>query len=104
MRARRRAIPPAPLPVPQQTPREAWDALLASLPIDAEQRRSLTAAADDLALEAASRVARVASQHAEQARSAAIAHTIALEHAVGHTEGVIARESHARWTRTRGEP
>lgn len=44
MRARRRAIPPAPLPVPQQTPREAWDALLASLPIDDVQRRALTAA------------------------------------------------------------
>jgi hypothetical protein len=68
MRARRRAIPPAPLPVPQQTPREAWDALLASLPIDAEQRRSLTAAADDLALETAARFATCCSPARSSAR------------------------------------
>jgi hypothetical protein len=90
--------------VPQQTPREAWDALLASLPIDDVQRRALTAAADDLALETASRVSRLAARRAQDLRSAVVSLTLELEVAVEREVSGIARESLERWRRTRGEP
>ena len=63
-------LPPQPPPAPSS--REAWDALLASLPLTDEQRAALTAAADDLALEAAQEVASAVSHIAHEVGNAAL--------------------------------
>jgi hypothetical protein len=61
--------PPAP---PAPTPRAAWDALLASLPLTDEQRTALTVAADDIAIEAAQEVASEVSRIAHEVGNAAL--------------------------------
>lgn len=68
--------PGKPAQRPERQPpsaREAWDDLLASLPLSDDQRRALTAAADDLAIDAAEGVADAVSKAASDVGNAALA-------------------------------
>lgn len=96
-RHRKPALPIPPLPPPPApSSREAWDALLASLPLTGEQRAALTIAADDLALDAAEAVAAEVSRLAHDVGNAAVTGCMGIA-------GAAARVTHdqARAARTR---
>ena len=96
MTRRPTARAPLPQPPPPPSPREAWDALLASLPLDDEQRAALNVAADDLALEAAEAVASVVSRRAHDVGNAASQGCLSIVTAATHATGNLARAARLR--------
>lgn len=92
----RSLLAPLPPPQPAPTPRAQWDALLASLPLTDEQRVALTIAADDIAIEAAERIERAASERATSARSIATDTMLAVEHECRRAVTDLVREARER--------
>jgi len=96
MTRRPTARAPLPQPPPPPSPREAWDALLASLPLDDEQRAALNVAADDLALEAAEAVTSEVSRIAHDVGNAASQGCLSIVTAATHATGNLARAARLR--------
>lgn len=87
---------PLPRPPPPPSPRAAWDALLASLPLTGEQRAALDIAADDLALEAAEAVAADVSRRAHDVGDAAANGCLSIVSAANRATADYARAARLR--------
>lgn len=78
------------------TAREAWEALLASLPLSEEQRRALTAAADDMAIDAAEAVASSVARMASEVGNAALAGCLGIAGAASRAKDEQTRAARDR--------
>lgn len=101
MTRRPTARAPLPQPPPTPSPREAWDALLASLPLTDEQRAALSVAADDLALEAAEAVTAEVSRLAHDVGNATANGCMSIVSAASRATSDYARAARQRQRGTR---